>query len=426
MPAIPSGPDPDRPTCIVGAGWNDGCPDPPVLSGVERTSRVLDLTGSSHVRVECLEITDHAGCVEFHSGGIACERDSYPYGDWAVTGVTATDSGDVTIKNVNIHGLAHAGIHAGRLTDWTLEDVRIVGNGWVGFDGDVEGDDANPGTTTFRRVTIAWNGCGETYPGGQPAGCWGQSAGGYGDGLGTGSTGGDWVFADCDISHNTSDGLDLLYHSLGGVITVDRVRAEGNAGNQIKTSGEAHITNSVVVGNCGYFAGKPFTHGVDDCRALGNAISIEFGSASEVTLVNSSIYSQGDCLLLIGACDGASRFVSRNNVFLGDTDFLQPGENTCFYYSECASLDFDHDYGVIDGTKQDDQCPWGANDLCADPRLTGPMSGDAFGMQPEPDSPAKDNGLPVGSLGLVPDVDFLQNPRPAGPGVDRGAYELQP
>jgi hypothetical protein len=39
-------------------------------------------------------------------------------------------------------------------------------------------------------------------------------------------------------------------------------------------------------------------------------------------------------------------------------------------------------------------------------------------------SPAIDSGLPVGSLGgLVPDNDLEGNTRPAGSGVDRGAYE---
>ena len=75
--------------------------------------------------------------------------------------------------------------------------MRIAANGWVGFDGDLGSnvkDSANNGTLLFRRVVIAWNGCGETYPGKKPQGCWGQEAGGYGDGLGTASTGGDWIF----------------------------------------------------------------------------------------------------------------------------------------------------------------------------------------------------------------------------------------
>ena len=42
--------------------------------------------------------------------------------------------------------------------------------------------------------------------------CWAQQTGGYGDGLGTTSTGGQWLIEDSFFHHNTSDGLDLLLH----------------------------------------------------------------------------------------------------------------------------------------------------------------------------------------------------------------------
>ncbi len=72
---------------------------------------------------------------------LACERDTYPYGDWAADGLYAEDAANVTLRHLDIHGLASAGVHAGRLTDWTVEDVRIAGNGWVGWEGDIDGDD---------------------------------------------------------------------------------------------------------------------------------------------------------------------------------------------------------------------------------------------------------------------------------------------
>ena len=211
MSAIPSGSDADHPTRILGAGWDAGCDERPELWGSERAWSIVNLTDSSHVELACFEITDHSSCVEFHSGDIACERDRPPYGDWAAIGIHAEDSVDVHLHDLDIHGLASAGIHAGRLNDWTVEDVRIAGNGLVGWDGDLwdDGGDANSGTMRFRRWTVEWNGCGETYPGGQPTGCWAQEAGGYGDGVGTGTTGGDWIIEDSAFLHNTSDGLDL-------------------------------------------------------------------------------------------------------------------------------------------------------------------------------------------------------------------------
>ena len=380
MPPIPSGPDAEHPTRIYGAGWDTGCTGAkPELYGVERPWAIVDLAGASHVRIECLELTDHSDCVESHSGGLACVRDTYPHGEWAAGGIRATDSADVLLRHLDIHGLASFGIHAGRLTDWTLEDVRIAANGWVGFDGDVDGDDGNSGTTTFRRVTVEWNGCGETFPGGAPTGCWGQSAGGYGDGLGTGETGGDWVFEDSRFLHNTSDGLDLLYHRRGGTVRIARTRGEGNAGNQLKAAGEVHVVNSVAVGNCGYFDGKSFTHDVDNCRAVGNAVAFAPNAADAISMVNTTVYGEGDCLMEISECTaGTTTFTARNNVFLGDVDFLQPFEHACFYWEDCPGLDFDADWNLVFGTKDDHPCPIGGTSL-HHPQL-GPTTGDEYGM----------------------------------------------
>ena len=61
-----------------------------------------------------------------------------------------------------------------------------------------------------------------------------EPRGGYGDGLGTGATAGNWVFEDSAFLHNTSDGLDLLYARAGSSITLRRVHAEGNAGDEIR------------------------------------------------------------------------------------------------------------------------------------------------------------------------------------------------
>ena len=191
MTAIPSGPSTFNPTRILGAGWDGGCSFPPELWGVERANWIFNLTQSQNVEISCLEITDHSSCVEDHADpAIRCQRDSYPYGDWAAVGLYAEDSSNVTLKNLNIHGLAHTGIWAGRLSNWTLEKVRLAANGLVGWDGDIDGADSNTGTLTFRQWTVEWNGCAETYPGRSPAGCWNQPAGGYGDGIGTGTTGG--------------------------------------------------------------------------------------------------------------------------------------------------------------------------------------------------------------------------------------------
>lgn len=359
MPAIPSGPDVSRPTRVLGAGWDTGCGDPPELWGSGRPWFVLNLTASSNVDVGCFEITDHSGCVEAHSGGLACERDNLPYGDWAPIGLQAEDSTNVHLWDLNIHGLAATGIHAGRLSDWTLDNVRLAGNGLAGWDGDLWDDlgDADSGTMTFRGWTVEWNGCGETYPEQKPSGCWAQEAGGYGDGVGTGQTGGDWIIEDSVFRYNTSDGLDLLYHDLGGRVVLANVHAEGNAGNQIKITGEAELSNVSVVGNCAYFEGQPFTHLVDHCRANGNAVALFFTGGETTLLTGSEVSGQGDGLIMSGvregaSCTGAEQLIVRESRFLGGADYFDPSDVTFLFYQEgCGELRMDSDGNQMERVK---------------------------------------------------------------------------
>ncbi len=418
MPPIPSGPDPQHPTRILGKGWNTGCSHPPELWGTQRADMIINLTDSNNVQIECLEITDHSGCVEFHSGDLACNREAYPFGDWAAVGLYAEDSANVRLRNLNIHGLAHAGVWAGRLQNWTVEYVRLVGNGWAGWDGDIYGNDSCVGTMVFRHWTVAWNGCGETWPGGQPTGCWAQSAGGYGDGVGLGRTGGHWIIEDSSFLYNTSDGLDLLYvREPGSSITIRRTFAMGNAGNGIKTNGALQMENTVIVGNCGYFQGKSFTYHVDNCRAAGNALSITLRPGTSAIVVNSTITGHGDCLLEVmceGTCTAADRTWLRNDIFIGHSEF-KGGDRTCFIYWEGFPQDpIDVDYSIVYGVKG--ACPTSPHTTCEDPMVVNPDE-NAFDGHLRAGSPAIDAGL----TSAAPRTDITGRVRDAAP--DIGAYE---
>src|SRR5205085_9819036 len=122
MRPIPSGPDPSHPTRILGKGWDTGCASPPQFWGNERVAQVISLAGSNNVEIQCLEITDHSDCQD--GGPKNCNRSTIPYGAWTDKGIFAQDSSNVLLKNVNIHGIAKQGVHAGRLKDWTLQNVQ--------------------------------------------------------------------------------------------------------------------------------------------------------------------------------------------------------------------------------------------------------------------------------------------------------------
>jgi hypothetical protein len=176
MQALPSGPSADNPTRVLGKGWDSGCSNPPQLWGTHRLVQILNLNASNNVEVQCLELTDHSSCQGRSSNrDIPCNSYTEPYAD---KGIVASDSENVLIKNVNIHGLAYQGIHAGRLKDWTLENVTIRGNTSAGWDGDIGANNSsNSGDIIFNNVTIEYSGCGETYPELEIFGCCGQSQG---------------------------------------------------------------------------------------------------------------------------------------------------------------------------------------------------------------------------------------------------------
>lgn len=428
---VPSGPRADRPTRILGAGHDGGCKAAPELWATEGASTVLNLKGSSRVEVACLEITDHSDCIKSHNkrgtprGETArCPVDTKPRGHWGGFGIHASDSADVVLRDLHIHGMAQNGVRAGRLRDWTMERVRIRANGWAGWDGNLDEKDgrgsSNSGRIHFKGGEIAWNGCGERYPGGQVFGCWAQQLGGYGDGVGTAETGGDWVFEDVSIHHNTSDGLDLLYMDGTGSVTVRRVRAQGNAGNQIKLRGAATIENTIALGDCGFFETFPTSNLIrgDHCRASGNTLSLRPTKGAVVTLRHNTIAGQGDCLMINSNGHPAGRIVVQNNAFIGGGRWGGKSSKTCGYYAveSDTPVTFDNNlYWNVRG----DFCPDG--NVCGrDPKLARIAYPD-FDATPRAGSPLINAGKPLSRV----DHDFFRRPRPAGAATDIGAVEVQ-
>ncbi|WP_181918772.1 right-handed parallel beta-helix repeat-containing protein [Wenzhouxiangella sediminis] len=339
MPALPSGPDAEHPTRLLGSGFDAGCPAAPILWGTERAAMILNLSGTANAEVACLEITDQSGCIEFHCHGgdcggkvHACQRDQPPFGPWASTGIFASDASEIELSDVHVHGLAGRGIQAGGISNWRLERVRILANGWAGWDGDIGPDSANAGTILFREVEIGYNGCAESWPELEIGGCWAQTAGGYGDGLGTAETGGDWIFQRVRIHHNTSDGLDLAYLDAASRVAIDASLFEGNAGNQIKIAASAAITNSVIIGNCAHFAGQANFSAGDHCRAGGDAVFLGLGPAVESRLVGNSITGEGNCLVS-SAGDAGGRILFASNLLLGQLAHAR-GRASCQFYSD--------------------------------------------------------------------------------------------
>ena len=368
MARIPSGPSPSRPTRILGAGHDQGCTRAPELWGTESAWMVVNMEGSSNVELACLEITDRGSCILSHCqngkcGGevAACNQTTPPLGKWATTGISARDSSQVMLRDVNIHGLANRGIHAGRISDWTLERVVIRANGWAGWDGDIGPDSANRGTLIFRQVEIGFNGCAERWPGGEIFGCWAQGSAGYGDGLGTGETVGHWIFEDSQVHHNTSDGIDLLYLTDGGRVTIKRSWFEGNAGNQVKVSRVGRISDNVIIGNCGYFSvGHPNMLDSDHCRSLGDAVYVGLSDGAQTELIDNLIMGQGNCLVSSGESDRRSRLLLAGNLMIGSDYWHDRSKKSCLFHTSSRHGVVDWQANTIDQVRHR-HCPAGSH-----------------------------------------------------------------
>jgi len=434
MAPIPGGPGPAHPTRILGEGHGTGCKAPPELWGTHGVRGVLRLVGGSNIEIACLDVTDHSSCIVSHNNqGVArgetsrCPDAVASTATWGEDGIYAADASRVLLRDLHIHGLAGNGVRAGRLRDWTVQRVRLRANGWAGWDGNLNQGEgrgsANGGSLRFSGGEIAWNGCGERYPGREVFGCWAQQQGGYGDGLGTAETGGDWLFEDLSIHNNASDGLDLLYMDGSGSVTIRRVRAQGNAGNQIKVSGPVTIENSIVLGNCGFFADFPTSNlgKGDHCRAKGNTLSIRPTPGSLATLRHNTISGQGDCLMITSHGAASGRVLVQNNAFIGDLEWGTPPilqQLTCAHYAVESQTPVRFENNLFSNVKNG-FCPPG--NLCTrDPMLTLTTYA-RFDAMPRRGSPLVDAGKPLPQ----PDRDFLGHPRAVGRAPDIGAIEVQ-
>lgn len=438
MASVPSG-TASAPTQILGAGYDTGCAAPPQLWGSEHSAQVVSLAGSSNVKMSCLEITDHSSCIESHLGGnspYACNRSSSPYGPWASRGIYAKDSSNVALTDLNIHGLANRGILAGRLSNWTLTNVKLIANGWGGWDGDLgeSAGSSDSGQMLFVNLEVGFNGCGESWPDKTVFGCWGQVEGGYGDGFGETNTSGNWIFQNSYFHHNTQDGLDMLYADNTAVITVQQTHAEGNAGNQIKLAGTSTVENSVIIGNCSYFQGKDNMSGNnsggagtagDMCRAMGNALAVSVQPKMKSTIRYNTITGEGDCLILAINGDSSSSVSIQNNALIGKPDWIKgdqsPQPQSCLFYWDSGPSSWPVSYaGNYVWQVKDNACPAGST-CNVDPLVVNPNLY-AFNATPRPDSPLINKAAT--QSGTLP-KDARNLPRPTNGGYDVGAVQYQ-
>jgi hypothetical protein len=209
----------------------------------------------------------------------------------------------------------------------------IAYNGMAGWDFDDGRQTASiNGVWNFIYSTIEWSGCNQIYPGTGAYSCYGQSNGGYGDGVGTPP--GMCLTANVDHSafnYNTQDGLDLGHIDTGKCsMTVANSTAYGNNGQPFKwgpNEDPAVFTNNIVVANClrmsQPIAGLPSTYNIhlgDFCRAQ-DALSFNFRQDGTALISNNTIVTYAPTTFDIGCWDkngcSESTLTIKNNIVLG-------------------------------------------------------------------------------------------------------------
>jgi hypothetical protein len=442
MPPVPSG-TAARPTRLLGENY-ESCSKKTQLFGGYALASIVDLSGSTHVDLQCIELTDHGQCSKM-GGGLAgsngCNT-SFPLSDFAAVGITTNAStANVLLKDLDIHGLTTRGIIGPIGGEITVDHVRIAFNGGAGWDFD-DGKGTKSSTTASVRasyLTVEWNGCNEEYPitHATPAlSCFDQDHSGYGDGIGTPDTPLNFACDHCLFRYNTQDGFDLL-HTSGSLISVTNSASYGNMGQQWKMGPMRSVLfqNNITVNNCRRMS-APFPGAPDgynkfatlQCRASGIGILFQITDGGHYVLQNNSFAGYGSTSYGVecsGSC-GTAKVLFQNNLNVGYNDSTT-GQPAAIYYAQEVprSVTIAKDHNIYFNMRS---CPSGPNERCIDPKLvnlpkwSGEASLDAIDFHLTSGSPARGSGAPV--QGLATDHDGT--PRPAGTVTDIGAFQFRP
>lgn len=442
MPPLPSG-TADHPTRLLGENYQS-CNKKTQLFGGYALGAVINLQGSKHVDVECLELTDHSQCTRVGGGYPASEgcHNDYPVSDYAGTGiVTSSGTADVLLKNLDIHGFTGHGIGGAIGADVTADHVRIAFNGSSGWDfDDGRGTQSAPDAAVHATyLTVEWNGCNEEYPITHPIpafSCFDQDHGGYGDGVGTPGTPLNFTCDHCLFRYNTQDGLDLL-HVSGSVISITNSESYGNMGQQWKMGAMQKVVfeNNVTVHNCRRMS-APMAGAPDNyhrylslfCRAAGDGIAFSINDGSTYVLRNNSFAGYGAVSYDIscsGTCTKAN-ITFQNNLHIGYNDPVGGKLPAIFYTTGLPRNPFAaKDHNIYYRMRS---CPLGFTEHCTNPKIVnmpawnGEASLDTINFHLTSDSPARNAGVAV--PGLTKDNAGIE--RPANAADDIGAFQYHP
>jgi hypothetical protein len=456
MPTIPSGTT-ARHTRLLGENFASCSSDSAKtnLRVTYQASAGLNLKDSQFVDVSCFDISDR---VAFAGGNFAvapqCPGGTVDCGG----GVGVTQSAltaSVTYTDLLIHGLP-AAVHGATGVGVVMNRLHSRGNANAGIDMDDAPFNLNnisvAGGLTLTNSTIEFSGCIEEYPIVHQypyIECRDQNVGGYGDGFGTASTSGDWIFDHDTFFANFQDGLDLL-HSGMHTLSITNSKSIANDGQAYKIgSGDIVIfRNNLAVVNCARilhtFGDEPasaIVPGVSPCRAGQDGLLFSFTDQGSYQVQNNTFAGYNATMFDL-SCEGGGDYCQnahttfQNNVVVGySSPFDQnDGRLPGLFYLGIPEMPANSGWAVRDHNffsnvrycptplQTGETCNTASPGLTAMPAspIASPTSLDTFSALPLASSPLIGAGIALASV-LTDSTGAL---RPKPPAI--GAMEFAP
>jgi hypothetical protein len=445
VPSIPSG-TASQHTRILGENYASCHADSAKTLLLAYGREAVNVKDSQFVDISCFEITDQAACGRGRFTN-DCRPDSHS-GYYGIQESALTSK--VNYTDLFIHGLEISGISGATGVGVVANHIHIRAMPMAGIDMDdapwFSSNISVAGGFTMTNSITEFTGCIEEYPVVHQypyIECRDQNAGDYGDGFGTASTTGNWVF-DHDIwRYNFQDGLDLLHSGMQS-LTVTNSQSYGNDGQAYKVGAADIVTfrNNSALDNCNRIS---FTIGdepasvivpdVATCRANGDWIPLEFSDQGTYLVQNNTLAGYGtvpfdlSCETGWSDCSHANA-VYQNNVMLGYSDpHYTGGDLPASFYLGTPSMPPHDGWAVRDHNLyyrvRHCPTPLAATETCntKDPLLRAEPASpiraesdlDHFNFYPSSSSPLIGHGIVI--QGIVSDLAGRVRPNPPSIGA---------
>jgi hypothetical protein len=462
LPVFPSG-TAASPTRIIGANagschnaTHTNLVNPTVLEGINDTYQVLNLQGTNHVQISCIEVTQPDTCTRMGTGAGSCtSNNNYVasagiiFEDYVAQGPSNLTMQDVAVVGISGNGILGSHVNTLSTDVTTMSDIYIIGNGASGWSGDGGGCNnscESVGAINISYMDVDWNGCVAVEPYNMNVGseqnaytdCYDDTNEGYGDGFAQIAAGNMTLTVDhSKFRWNTQDGFDSLHigddPTTSPTVKITDSWSEGNEGQTFKLgAGLANTAiNNVSIGNCRVLATASnfplnpagWNAGVSDfCRAAGDQWALAGRNGTAITLENNTSVGYGATMYDVECTDNCAggTFIFVNNISKGYPD---PGNGNL----QASGIYFGNgDPATNPGSLIENNlwasmrtaCPDLTNEthaVCSDPLMVGESNINAINPNLTSASPAIGAGLSIGGLSL--DFNGISRPNPPAIGA---------